>query len=334
MQEVHTINLFEDIGDWGSRLTDIVYDLQYNAPNGVQSIDIAINNYGGSVNEGIAIYNYLKGREENVVTRIVGFGMSMATIVLMAGDSRLMPEDSYLMIHKPMATGFGEDKDLEKASQQLAMLTTMMVNIYSSNTGLSEDIILQMMEDETWLPAQEALDLGFVTKLTKGALFEAKFKLSSIEGLAKVPEKIIEMSLKKDNQTKAMALFQKAVALLNPTDNAGGDDLAQLKAIASGQQTEQAQEEVIEEGGDPTMAQVAELLGQVVTKLDALGKAQEQNETSIQKVSGILAKALKGELEIQGSGSTSTAQGSLQAFNSRVKKGAVRRPGMPPSNKK
>ena len=131
MQEVHTINLFEDIGDWGSRLTDIVYDLQYNAPNGVQSIDIAINNYGGSVNEGIAIYNYLKGREENVVTRIVGFGMSMATIVLMAGDSRLMPEDSYLMIHKPMATGFGEDKDLEKASQQLAMLTTMMVNIYS-----------------------------------------------------------------------------------------------------------------------------------------------------------------------------------------------------------
>lgn len=189
MEEELQINILEDIGGWGFTLNSLLRQLR--GKRNVKKLKIPINTYGGFVTDGMAIYNTLRGRPEKVETMVVGYAMSMGSILLMAGDHRSMPENGYVMIHNPWSMAIGDVNDMENEANTLGMLTKDLASVYVRATGLEEKVILDMMERETWMNGAEALRLGFVDEVTDGVEFKAEFNKEWMAKLMNVPAALI-----------------------------------------------------------------------------------------------------------------------------------------------
>lgn len=130
-------------------------------------LTVRINSYGGSVSEGLAIYNLLSDYKGHLRTVVDGFACSAASFIFMAGKERIVPESGLLMIHNAWSRAVGDSNAMKKAAEDLEKQTQPSVNIYVSKTGLSEEKIKEMMDHETWITSKEAFELGFATSLEK-----------------------------------------------------------------------------------------------------------------------------------------------------------------------
>lgn len=139
------------------------------------NLTIQINSYGGEVAQGLAIYNLLKQFKGHVKTVNDGFACSAASVVFMAGDERIMPKSSLLMIHNAWSSGAGDSNAFRKMADDLEKITKPSVEIYKANSNLSEKAIMKMMDEETWITAEEALEYGFATSVIEA---DAKQSLS------------------------------------------------------------------------------------------------------------------------------------------------------------
>ncbi len=125
-----------------------------------KDVDVYINSGGGSVFAGVAIYNMLKRHTGKVTVHIDALAASIASVIAMAGDEIIMPNNSLLMIHKPAMTMLGtyNANELQKMAEDLDVIENSITAAYSekikSDVGMEE--IKQMMADETWLTAEEA----------------------------------------------------------------------------------------------------------------------------------------------------------------------------------
>ena len=151
-----------------------VYDLakEIGELNG-KALTVRINSYGGEVAEGLAIYNLLKSYAGEVTTICDGFACSAASVVFMAGAKRIMPRSSLLMIHNAWTRAIGDADDLRKAADDLEKITQPSVDIYTSVSNLDADEIKLMMDAETWIDADEALDYGFATEISEEAAMQS-----------------------------------------------------------------------------------------------------------------------------------------------------------------
>lgn len=151
-----------------------VYDLakEIGDLNG-KALTVRINSYGGEVAEGLAIYNLLKSYAGEVTTICDGFACSAASVVFMAGAKRIMPRSSLLMIHNAWTRASGDADDLRKAADDLEKITQPSVEIYTSVSNLDADEIKSMMDAETWIDADEALDYGFATEISEKAAMQS-----------------------------------------------------------------------------------------------------------------------------------------------------------------
>ena len=151
-----------------------VYDLakEIGDLNG-KALTVRINSYGGEVAEGLAIYNLLKSYAGEVTTICDGFACSAASVVFMAGAKRIMPRSSLLMIHNAWTWASGDADDLRKAADDLEKITQPSVDIYTSVSNLDADEIKSMMDAETWIDADEALDFGFATEISEEAAMQS-----------------------------------------------------------------------------------------------------------------------------------------------------------------
>lgn len=125
-----------------------------------------INSPGGSVFEGVAIYNILKTSGKNVKVIVDGVAASAASVIAMAGDSIEMGTGAMMMIHEAWTYAIGSAADLDKVAQTLRKVTGSSVDIYALKTGLTPTIISAMLTAETWLSADEAVTMGFATDKT------------------------------------------------------------------------------------------------------------------------------------------------------------------------
>jgi ATP-dependent protease ClpP protease subunit len=149
---------------------------------------VRINSPGGSVFDGIAIYNVLKAR--GVETIVDGIAASIASIIFLAGSKRTMSEGSVLMIHNPWSFAMGDADAMRKEADILDALKANLVSIYKSNTALEEDEINALLNDETWLNADESIEKGFATEKTDSKMQQvAKFDLTKF---AKCPNHLLQ----------------------------------------------------------------------------------------------------------------------------------------------
>ncbi len=171
VNQTATINIYGDITswaweDWGEMSANIL-SKQLEALGDVDEIHVYINSYGGEVAEGLAIYNALRRHKAKITTYCDGFACSIASVIFMAGDERVMNEASLLMIHNAWTYAAGNAEELRKQADDLEKITQASVEAYKAHSSLSEDEIKALMDAETWILPNEALEYGFATKVDK-----------------------------------------------------------------------------------------------------------------------------------------------------------------------
>lgn len=154
-----------------------------------KDITVRINSVGGSVIEGIAMYQAIRRHEGNVVAYVDGIAASMASVILQAADERHVSRGSYVMIHNPSSGADGEASDLRATAELLDKIRSDMLDIYESSTGLARDKIAKMMDDETYLTADEAVKLGFADIVDET---EARIDVRAVAKLSETSTKIPE----------------------------------------------------------------------------------------------------------------------------------------------
>lgn len=150
------IRIFGEIG-WEVSASEFIAAIDQL---GEADLDIRINSVGGSVFEGLHIFNRLKMHAGSVTATIEGLAASMASVIAMAASRVEMVESSLMMIHNPATSAWGDQKDLEKAAETLAKIKDVLVDAYL-RSGKSREEIATLMDEETWFTAAEAVENGF-----------------------------------------------------------------------------------------------------------------------------------------------------------------------------
>ena len=139
-------------------------------------IEVHINSMGGDVNEGFAIHDFLVGQGKKVKCVVIGQCYSIATIIFLAGEERLMYPNAELMIHNPWGIAQGDADELEKYADWVRLKEEQIVDFYAKRTGLRKNEIRDMMEKETFLSYNEAKEMGFATGQQKPLKAVALFR--------------------------------------------------------------------------------------------------------------------------------------------------------------
>ena len=124
-----------------------------------------INSPGGDCVAAAQIYNMLADYKGNVTVKIDGIAASAASVIAMAGDNVLMSPVSMMMIHNPLTMAVGNADDMQKAAAMLDEVKESIINAYEIRTGLSHTQLSHMMDEETWMNAKKAIELGFADGL-------------------------------------------------------------------------------------------------------------------------------------------------------------------------
>ncbi len=195
------IDIVQEIGGWGFNLQTLSSQVK---GKDVDEIHIPINSFGGSVVEGLAAYQYIKALSPRTQSNIIGYAMSMGTVVALAADHVTMPRNAYFMIHEPWGVGVGDSEDMESTAQILESMADQLADIYAEHSNLTKDQIRAMMKAETWMTGEEALAHGFIDELTDVAQIQASFDTSKYRN---TPNALIMSNDKKSFLAKAREFF-------------------------------------------------------------------------------------------------------------------------------
>lgn len=152
----------------------------------VDAIDVRINSPGGSVFEGLAIFNALRRQQATVHVHIDGIAASMASVIAMAGDRVTIASNAMMMIHDPRSYGGGKADDLRSAADMLDRARASILAAYLDRTSLTADRLSDMMSDETWFSADEAVLYGFADDIAAPVRLAASY-LEELPHFLKVP---------------------------------------------------------------------------------------------------------------------------------------------------
>lgn len=129
--------------------------------SGEGDITVWINSPGGDCVAAAQIYNMLSAYKGNVTIKIDGIAASAASVIAMAGNTVLMSPVSMMMIHNPATIAFGDHNEFAKAIEMLDEVKESIINAYVIKTGLSRTKLSHLMDSETWMNANKAIELGF-----------------------------------------------------------------------------------------------------------------------------------------------------------------------------
>ena len=144
-------------------ITPAMFREELFAGNG--PVTIWISSPGGDCFAASQIYTMLMDYKGPVTVKIDGIAASAASVVAMAGTEVLMSPTSMMMIHNPATIAFGDHKDMEKAIDMLQEVKAAIINAYELKTGQPRKTLSKMMDEETWMNAGKAVELGFADKL-------------------------------------------------------------------------------------------------------------------------------------------------------------------------
>lgn len=159
----HVWNAFTGVDD-GTDSMELV-DALNSLPAEVGEVNVHINSYGGDVSEGVAIYQALRNCGRTVNTYVDGFACSIASVVLMAGERRVMGPASLVMVHDPWVSTTGNADELRKAAEDLDVIGQASRAAYMARVSIGPEELDRLMREETWLGAEQAVAYGFATEV-------------------------------------------------------------------------------------------------------------------------------------------------------------------------
>jgi ATP-dependent Clp endopeptidase proteolytic subunit ClpP len=170
------IVIYDEIGAFGIPAKAFLDELKAFGP--IAELTVRINSPGGSVFDGVAIYNALKRHDAAITVWIDGIAASIASMIAMAGDEVVMPENAMLMLHDPSGLVMGTATDMRGMAEALDRMKAGMVAAYRDKSGRDDAEVEALMAAETWLSAQEAVALGLADRIAQPVRMAAHFDLS------------------------------------------------------------------------------------------------------------------------------------------------------------
>jgi len=183
------VYIYDSIGAYGVSAAGFIAQMnEINAPR----INLHINSGGGSVFDGLAIYNGILSHPAHVCVYIDGIAASMAGVIAMAGDEIVMAQNAFLMIHRVSSYAEGTAETMRAEAALLEKLEEQIVDIYAKRTGKSPGSLFKSMVAETWYNAAECMAEGFCTSVTESktpenAVSMDRFKSAPAAALATQP---------------------------------------------------------------------------------------------------------------------------------------------------
>lgn len=169
------IYIYDQIGAdfWGDGLSAKDFIAQLKEIKS-KTLALHINSPGGYVNEGKAIYNALKNlRGVETTSHIDGLAASVASWFPMATDKTIINANAQIMIHDPWGFAIGDSREMRETADLLDREKIIIVNMYASGTDIDPKRLADMMAEETWMSADEAVDLGFADEINGNARLAA-----------------------------------------------------------------------------------------------------------------------------------------------------------------
>lgn len=167
------IVIYTAIGEsfWGDALSAKQFSEELKKlDSSVEEINVRINSPGGDVFDGVAIYNRLKQHKAKVIVHIDGLAASIASIIALAGDEIIIGDGALFMVHLPWTWAVGNRMEMENTVNRLLDVEEQLIGIYAKKSGLDRGEIKALLEAETWMGADEAIEKGFVDKKAEDSL--------------------------------------------------------------------------------------------------------------------------------------------------------------------
>ena len=200
-------------------VTPQLFKEELNAGNG--DITVWINSPGGDCVAAAQIYNMLSNYSGKVTVKIDGIAASAASVIAMAGDTVLVSPVSMMMIHNPATIAWGDSAEMQKAIAMLDEVKESIINAYEIKTGLDRKKLSKLMDAETWMDANSAVEYGFADEIMQRntaedmAIPTVSMMYSPAQVTNSLKEKIAKKCKIEKPKTKAEDLFSRLDLIKN-----------------------------------------------------------------------------------------------------------------------
>lgn len=184
-------------------------------------VTVWLNSPGGDCIAASQIYSMLMDYKNDVTIKIDGIAASAASVIAMAGTKVLMAPTALMMIHNPITLAYGNHDDMAKAIEMLDEVKESIINAYEIKTGLSRAKLSHLMDQETWMNAKKAIELGFADgelvdekKVAVDAAFSFSGKQAEKALLNKLEEKFKNEMFKPASEGARIGDLEKRLSLL------------------------------------------------------------------------------------------------------------------------
>lgn len=185
-----TVYLYDVIDNWYGVDSESFIKALQDIKTG--TINLRINSPGGDVFDARAMATALKQHSARVVAHIDGLAASAATYIALAADEVRMSQGAFFMIHKGWTWNVGNADDFRKSADLLDKVDDSISNDYAKKTGIGKAELIQMMADETWMSADEALEKGFVDSVFDDEPVSNSFDLSVYDKAPAIAAKVVD----------------------------------------------------------------------------------------------------------------------------------------------
>lgn len=281
------VYIFDEIGTFGLTAQSFIEEIKSYKDT---PMSLHINCVGGDVFEGMAIYNVLKKRTAKTTVYIEGIAASMGSVIALAGDEVVMAENSLFMIHNAWGGAMGEATEIRKTAALLDKISGEIADIYTKKTNLPYNRVKEMMDEETWLSADEAYSLGFIDSISDAIKVAAKYDVSKFKNITdKEIQNKLSVNLKSKKMTEELknwfnAKVDEIIAKVKSSDESEASDVKEVEVMMADEKEVSEKLSGFEakvtelnsfvtdlEGEKETLTQEVERLNALLSKADAKG---------------------------------------------------------------
>ena len=312
--KVVDVYIFDEIGMGGVNAQGFIEEIKSFKDS---PMNLHINCVGGDVFDGMAIYNIIKKRTATTTVYIEGIDASMGSVIALAANKVVMAENSLFMIHNAWGGAMGEAKEMKKTAKLLDKISGEIADIYVKKTKLPYDKVKEMMDEETWLNAEEALELGFIDSISDAIKVAAKYDVSKFKNIT---NKEIKTKLSINIKSKKMTDELKAwfngkvedIIARVKSENVEADSKSNVEVTMSDEA------EILNKFSD-FEAKVAEVSGSV-TELEG---EKETLTVEVERLNGLLSKSNAKGTEISTDGDPAVVKTDVENKDAKFWNGIV-----------
>ena len=309
--DVTDIYIFNDIGTFGVSAQSFIEEIKEYEDN---ELAIHINSLGGEVFDGMAIYSIIQRRKAKTTVYIEGIAASIASVIAVAADRVIMSENSLLMIHNAWGGGNGDASEMRKQADVLDKISNEIAEIYVKKTKRPYNEIVDMMREETWLTAEEAVALGFADAISEPIKVAAKYDVSKFKNITNEEvEKTLNI-----NKKKKIKMTEELKSWFNSKVE---EIIAKVKGSDETAETiEGVDVEITLADNDEIKKKLTEFEATISTLNNSITDLEGEKETLSEEVTSLnalLSKAEAGGTEISTDGDPAVVDNTVEDANSK-----------------